>query len=201
MLVAMAGPWVLVPVMGATGLFLGTSGLRALATLVALPIIGGAVAGLALGRGWRGSFAFAAAFPVGAALPLFAVTTLHALSGRESAVQLAVWFGGSFSLSFALLGTVGTALVGWPLRVVSRSALAFASAGLVGGIVLASVAVVARGNTYGHESLRLIGVAIALLLPAGGGGWWLSRFADRLSDRPGSFQLPGIAAEKEEARS
>ncbi len=177
MFLAMTGPLVLIPILGAAGFFVGGSVLRALAAFVAPSVIGGAIAGWVLRCGWQGTLAFAVAFPVGASVPLFIVTTLPALSGHETVTQLSLGFAGSFSLSYALLGAVGTAVAGFRWRLVGEAALTFAFAGGVGGLILASVVALLAGDGSDVELFRLVGSTVALLIPAAVGGWWLGRLS------------------------
>ena len=173
MLLPLAGLLVLIPTLGGAGIFVGGSVVRVLAALGVATILGGIVAGDALRQGWRGRLAFSVAFPLGAGVPLFAVTTLQALSGHESVIQLMVGLGGSFALSFAVMGAVGATLLGGGWRLTGRSALAFASAGALGGMVLVGVAQL-PATADGGAWLRLIGSLVALLGSAAGGGWWLA---------------------------
>ncbi len=177
MLVAVVGPLVIVPAIGATGLFVGGSALRMLFALAAPAVLGGAFAGRALQRGWRGTLAFAVAFPVGTAIPILAVSTLDALSGRESLTQLTVAYVGLLSISFGTLGAVGASLSGFKWSVVGRVLLAFASCGVVGGLVLTGMASLLPEAPTGIAWLRMSGSAAALIIPAAGCGWWLGRLS------------------------
>ena len=176
MVLPLVGVFLLVPALGAAGVFTGDSAMRPLVVMAALVMIGGALAGGALRQGWRGRLAFAGAFPLGACLPLLVVMSLQALSGRESLLQLLVAFVVSFAFSFGLLGAVGTALLGIGWRVAGRACVAFTGAGVAGGLVLVGVVTLLPATTNGGTTLMLLtGSGVALLAPPTLGGWWLGR--------------------------
>ena len=175
MLLAIAGPLVVVPALGAAGLFVGGSMLRMLMALLAPAAIGGMVAGATLGRGWRGRLGFAIAFPVGATIPLLAVATLPTLSGREGLIQLMIAYVGIWGLSYGALGVVGASIAGVAWRLLARVLLACAVCGVVGGLVMTGVASALTGDGSGITWLRMAGSAAALLISAAGCGWWLGR--------------------------
>ena len=180
MALPLVGLRLLVPALGATGVFAGGSAMRPLALMAALAMVGGALAGGTLQRGWRGRLAFAGAFPLGACVPLLVVMSLQALSGRESLLQLLLAFGPSFALSFGLLGAVGTALLGAGGRGGGRAGVAFTGAGAVGGLALVSMVWLFPATTNGGTPLMLIGSGVAFLVPPTLGGWWLGRRASLL---------------------
>ena len=170
----MLGLLVLVPVAGAVGGLTGGSVAR-LAGLMALAgAAGGGLAGSALGRGWRGTAAFALAFPVGLVLPLLAVASVPALSGRERLVELVAGFVPAFAASFGLIGGVGTVLVGAGWRRALRSSLAFSLVGAVGGLALTAVATLLPGGLTGSfPGLFVIAATLASVAPTALAGWWL----------------------------
>ena len=175
MLVSIAGPLVVVPVIGAAGLFAGGSALRLLVALGFPAAVGGVLAGRSLQRGWRGSVAFGIAFPVGVAVALFAVTTLGALSGRETPGQLVAAYVGILSVAYALIGVVGASIAGLGWRLVGRALPAFGASGAAGGLVLAVVAMVLSVAGTAGPLLQVVGSAAAFLVPAATSGWWLGR--------------------------
>ena len=175
MLAAITGPLFVVPVIGASGLFVGGSMFRLLAALGIPAVVGGALAGRSLRRGWRCTLAFAVAFPVGLSVAFLAVTTLGALSGRETPARLATAYVGIFSVAYALLGVVGVSLAGLGWRLVSRVLVAFGASGAAGGLVLASVTTVPSLGGTADASLQIVGSAAALLIPAALCGWCLGR--------------------------
>ncbi len=182
--VPVLGLFVVVPVAGAVGGLTGGS-VGSLAGLMAFAgAAGGALAGSALGRGWRGAAAFALAFPVGLALPLLAVASVPALSGRERLVELVAGFVPAFAASFGLMGGVGTALVGAGWRRALQSSLAFSLAGVIGGLALTAVATFLPGGLTGRfPGLFVIAAALTPIVPAALAGWWLvwSSSATRVS--------------------
>ncbi len=175
MAVPVLGVFVLVPLAGAVGGLTGGSVAR-LVVLVALAgAVGGALAGGALGRGWRGAAGFALAFPLGLALPLLAVVSVPALSGRERLVELVAGFVPIFAVSFALMGAVGTGWVGAGWRRALQSSLAFSLAGASGGLGLTGAAALLPGGLTGQFPwLFLIAAALTLIAPAALAGWWLA---------------------------
>lgn len=178
MALPLVGLFLLVPALGAAGVFTGGSVMRPLVVMAALAMVGGALAGGALRQGWRGRLAFAGAFPLGACVPLLVVMSLQALSGRESLLQLLLAFVVSFALSFGLLGAVGTALLGIGGRVIGRVGVAFTGAGAAGGLVLVGMVTLFPTATNGGTTLMLvIASGVAFLVPPTLGGWWLGRFA------------------------
>ena len=179
MALPLVGLFLLVPALGAAGVFTGGSAMRPLAVMAALALAGGALAGGPLRQDWRGRVAFAGAFPLGACVPLLVVMSLQALSGRESLLQLLLAFVPSFALSFGLLGAVGTALLGVGGHVAGRAGVVFTGAGAVGGLVLVSVVTLFPATTNSGTTPMLIGSGVAFLVPPTLGGWWLGRFASR----------------------
>ena len=176
MALPLVGVFLVVPVLGNIGAFTGGSVFRPLVVMLAMAIVGGALASGALRRGWRGRLAFAAAFPLGVCVPLLVVMSLQTLSGHESLLQLLLAFVASFALSFGLLGTVGTALLGIGGAVTRRVGVAFTGAGAVGGLVLVAMVTLLPAATNGGTTLMLLlGSGIAFLVPSTLGGWWLGR--------------------------
>lgn len=176
--------WLIVlPALGALGLFTGSSFARPVGLLLVASAAGGAVAGGAAGSGWRGPLAFALAFAALLWVPLLVVSSLPALGGRESLRELAIGLPLGFVLAYGLIGALGSALSGHdgpdpgPGRGWARVAitgLVFAAAGLAGALLVAAVASLAPGAS------GLAGFAINLF--AGGacvsasaaGGWWIA---------------------------
>ena len=166
-----------VPLLGASGFFVGGSIARALATLGVACLAGGQFAGGALRRGVRSRLAFGVAFPIGLAIPLVVVSGLAALSGREGFTELGLFVPG-FVLAYGLLGAVGSALSGDGWRRTARTGGAFAAGGLCGGVALAGVAALVAGSSSGAAMVaHTVGAAVACLVPTALGGWWLGRRA------------------------
>ena len=190
MLTAILGPLLVVPAIGAAGLFVGGSVLRLCAALGIPAVVGGALAGWSLRRGWRGTLAFAGAFPIGLSIAFFAVTTLGALSGHETPTQLVAVYVGIFFVAYALLGVVGASIAGLDWRLASRVLLAFGASGAVGGLVLASVAIALAQDVAADASLRVVGSALALLIPATACGWFLGRILLQAQPDPSQEEDP-----------
>ena len=122
----------LLPALGAWGLYGGASIARPVAVLAVACAAGGIVAGGALG-GTRWRAAFGAAFCAAAWVPLSLLSGLPALGGGEQAVELAAVFLPGFALAYAALGAGGLALAGCGWRCASLGALVFGGAGAAGG--------------------------------------------------------------------
>ena len=168
--------WLLVlPTLGAWGLYAGGSIARPIAVLGAACAAGGVVAGNALG-GVRWRAAFGAAFCVAGWVPLLLLSGLPALGGREGAAELAVVLVPGFVSAYAALGAAGLALAGCGWRCGSSGALVFGAAGAAGGAVGSAVAGLAPGEVgVAGFAVQSLGGGSAYLLPAAAGGWWIGR--------------------------
>ena len=165
----------LLPALGAWGLYGGASIARPVAVLAVACAAGGIVAGGALG-GTRWRAAFGAAFCAAAWVPLSLLSGLPALGGGEQAVELAAVFLPGFALAYAALGAGGLALAGCGWRCASLGAFVFGGAGAAGGGVLASAAGLAPGEVgLVGFAVQSLGGGAAFLLPAAAGGWWIGR--------------------------
>lgn len=168
--------WLLVlPALGAWGLYAGGSIARPIAVLGAACAAGGVVAGNAIG-GARWRAAFGAAFCAAGWVPLLLLSGLPALGGREGAADLAPVLVPGFASAYAALGAAGLALAGCGWRCGSSGALVFGAAGAAGGAVVSAVAGLAPGATgVAGFAVQSLGGGVAFLLPAAAGGWWIGR--------------------------
>lgn len=165
----------LLPALGAAGAYAGGTVARPIGVLAVACAAGGALAGGALG-GVRWRLAFGAAFCAAGWVPLLLLSTLPALGGRETTVDLAVAFAPGFALANATLGAGGLALGGAGWRHACRGAAVFGAAGAVGGFLIAAVAALAPGEVgLSGFLVQALGGGAALLLPAAAGGWWVGR--------------------------
>lgn len=173
-----------VPVLGALGFYDGASIFRPIGLVLAACAVGGAVAGAAVGAGWRGRVAFAVAFVAGLWLPLLEVGTLPALAGGERFVQLAVGLVPGFALGWCVIGAAGVALSGattWPR--VATSGLVFAAGGALGGLLLAGAASLAPGASgLAGFTVSLLG-GVACLTSSVIGAWGLPGPRDQSGTR------------------
>ena len=177
--------WIVgLPALGAFGLYDGSSVLRPIGVVLAACAAGGAVAGGAMGVGWRPRVAFAVAFVAGLWLPLLELGTLPALAGRERFAQLVVGLVPGFTLGWCVIGAGGVALSGgttWPR--VATAGLVFGAAGGLGGLLLAGAAALAPGASgLAGFAVSLLG-GVACLTSSAIAGWGLPGSHDQ-SDRP-----------------
>lgn len=175
---AVSGVLVIPSLVGSLGWFDQVSGMVSLATIALPVIVGGAIAGSSLAGAWRGIAGFALAFPVGVALPTFAVISLDAMSGREPWPKVLLLFLGIFALSFGTMGGIGVALLVKPWQSVLRVASSFAGAGAVGGTALTLTMFFATRQhaLLYSEAIMSIGILATFLLPAVISGRYLDRF-------------------------
>lgn len=168
--------WLLViPALGAWGVYAGGTLARPIAVVAVACAAGGMLAGSSVG-GVRWRVAFGAAFCSVGWIPLLLLSTLPALGGRETAVGLAVVLAPGFALSYTMLGAVGLALGGAGWRHACRGAVVFGAAGAAGGALLAVVAGLAPGAVgLSGFAVQSIGGGAAHILPAAVGGWWIGR--------------------------
>ena len=165
----------LLPALGAWGLYGGGSIARPIAVIGAACAAGGIVAGGAIG-GARWRAAFCAAFCAAAWVPLLLLSGLPALGGREGLAELAVVLVPGFAAPYATLGAVGLALAACGWRSTSLGALVFGAAGAAGGALVAAAAGLAPGEVgLAGFAVQSIGGGAACLLPAAAGGWWIAR--------------------------
>ena len=177
--------WIVgVPALGAFGFYDGASVLLPVGLVLAACAVGGAVAGAAVGTGWRGRVAFAVAFVVGLWLPLLELGTLPALAGHERFVQLVVGLVPGFALGWCVIGAAGVALSGvttWPR--VAVSGLVFAAGGALGGLLLAGAASLAPGASgFAGFTVSLLG-GVACLTSSAIGAWGLPGSHDQSGTR------------------
>ena len=165
----------LLPLLGAWGLYGGGTIARPIAVIGVACAAGGIVAGGAIG-GARWRAAFCAAFCAAAWIPLLLLSGLPALGGRERVIELAVVFAPGFTLAYAVLGAIGLALGGAGWGRALRGVAVFGAAGGAGGSVIAGAAALVPGaaGSIGF-AVQAVGGAAAFLLPAAIGGWWLAR--------------------------
>ena len=181
-LIPLAAWLVLLPALGAWDLYRGATMLRPVAVLVVACAAGGVVAGGALG-GLRRRTAWSIAFGFTFWMPLLVLSSLPALSGGESVVNLVTAVVPPFSVSLALLAAVGLALGGNGWRGAAKGTLVFGAAGAAGGVLLALVVRLAAGSgVAGAFAVNAFGGAAACLLPLTLGGWWLGACVSERSD-------------------
>lgn len=165
----------LLPALGAWGVYAGGTMARPIAVMAIACAAGGVVAGSAIGgMHWR--LAFGAAFCAAGWMPMLLLSTLPALGGRETAIGLVVVFAPVLSVAHATLGATGLALggAGWPAA--ARAGIVCGAAGAAGGALLAVVAGLAPGAVGpAGFAVEAAGGGTALLLPLAAGGWWIGR--------------------------
>ena len=182
-LIPFAAWLLLLPALGAGGLYGGGTLGRPVGVLAAACIAGGIVAGGALG-GARWRAAFGAAFGAAGWIPLLLLSSLPALGGRERAIELAVVFTPGFALAFAVLGAAGLALGGSGWRGACGGAAVFGVAGAAGGTLVAATAGLAPGSAgLVGFAVQAFGGGAGFLLPAAVGGWWIGRRQQAPRDR------------------
>ena len=175
-LLPLAAWLLLLPALGALGFYRGGTMLRPLAVLVIACAAGGVVAGSALGGGARWRAGFAAAFGATLWFPFLMLSSLQALGGRESLVELVVGFAPGLAAAHAVLGAFGLALGGMGRRSAGRGALVFGAAGGCGGVLLALVIRLSAGSGGAAAfAAGALGGGAACLLPLTLAGWWLGR--------------------------
>ena len=175
MAIALFGLFWLPPLLGRLGLLTGSSGFR-LWSLVGLTVVlGGAVAGVALGRSWRAGFAFALAFPLGLLGPSLLILAGPSLSGREPVLALVGVSVLTFALAFALIGGLATALLGLGGRRVGRATISSGLAGGSGGLLLALRLLAFSGSDDAAFAWFLASATAVCLVSALLCGWMLER--------------------------
>ena len=173
----------LLPGLGALGVYRGGTMLRPVAVLMLACAAGGVVAGGGLGGNLRWRAALGAAFCAVLWMPFLVLGTLPALSGGERLGELVLGFTPAVAASHTLLGGLALALGGGGWSRAWRGAVVLGAAGTAGGLLLALIVrLLAGSDGAAAVGVSALGGAAACLLPLTLAGWWLGRL--RLGSTP-----------------
>ena len=125
-----------IPVLARFGAFNGVPFRLPLALVGVALLLGGVVCGGVFEQGWRGRLAMGAAFAVGLWPVVGVVSTLTALTGNEGLLAVGVRYTSAFTVSFLLIGVVGTVCLRTKRRYILRNGFVGALAGTVGGVLI-----------------------------------------------------------------
>ena len=139
-------------------------------------LIGGAIAGRSLRAGWHGMAGFAVAFSITLPLVGLRLIGIQGMDGNEGFLKMAIDFGATGGLAFAIMGAVGVGLAGLGVKQAIASAVVFGCAGVLGGVLLAatqSASVAGARDT--NRVLLVVGTIAYVAFPAALGGIVLNR--------------------------